>query len=116
MGAIKKARKCVNQETVLHLYKSLVLPHLDYIDVAYMIATKETLRKLQLIQNVACRVILKADNRDSVHGMHKQLGLLELDDRREMHLSFTCHKVVHSQGKSSFSKFLVVVEIIGGTQ
>ena len=61
---------CVGQETALTLYKSLVLLHLDYVDAAYMVASKETLRKLQLIQNVACRVILRAENRDSVAEMH----------------------------------------------
>ena len=44
LGAIKKARMCVNQETALMLYRSLVLPHLDYVDTAYMVATKDTLR------------------------------------------------------------------------
>ena len=54
---------------------------------------------------MACRIILRAGNRDSVKGMHEELGLLELDTRRDMHLSFTCHKVVQSDGKNSLSKF-----------
>ena len=113
MGAIKKARTCINQDTALMLYKSLVLPHLDYLDIVYMVATKETLHKLQLIQNVACRIILKAGNRDSVHDMHKELGLLDLDTRREMNLSFTCHKVVYNEGCSSLSKFFVPLSVGG---
>ena len=70
-----------------------------------MVATKESLKKLQLIQNVACRVILRANNRDSTVEMHTELGLLDLDTRRNMHLSFTSHKVIHSDGKNSMSKF-----------
>ncbi len=104
LGAIKKARACVNQQTALTLYRSIVLPHIDYVDVAYMVATKESLKKLQLVQNVACRVILRADNRDSTSEMHKELGLLDLETRRNMHLSFTSHKVIYSNGKNSLSK------------
>ena len=113
MGAVKKARTCINQDTALMLYKSLVLPHLDCLDIAYMVATKEVLRKLQLIQNVACRVILKANNRDNVRTMHEQLGLLDLATRREMHLSFTCHKVVYSEGCSSLNTFFVPLSVGG---
>ena len=113
MGAIKKVTTCVNQETALMLYRSLMLQHLDYLDIVYMVATKEVLQKLQLIQNVACRVILRADNRDNVQDMHKQLGLLDLATRREMHLSFTCHKVVYSEGCSSLKKFFEPLNVIG---
>ena len=113
MGAIKKARMCVNQETALMLYRSLILPHIDYLDTAYMVATKDCLRKLQLLQNVACHVILKAGNRDSVSEMHRQLGLLELESRRKMHLSFTCHKIVAAEGANSMSKFFIPLNVGG---
>ena len=89
----------------LNLYRSSILPHPDYVDSAYMVATVEKLRKLQLIQSVSCRVILKAENRNNVKEMHTTLVLLDLETRRNMHFSFTCHKVVVSTGKSSPSKF-----------
>ena len=91
------------------LYCSLVLPHIDYVDTAYVVATKEELEKLQLIQNMACRVILKAGNRESVANMCKELGLLDLEMRRNMHLSFTFHKTVHTNGRDSLSKFFIPV-------
>ena len=56
---------------------------------------------------------MKARNRDSTTEMHKQLGLLDLDSRRKMHLSFTCHKIVASNGTSSLSKYFIPLNVGG---
>ena len=59
LGAIGRVRKFVTQEICLNLYKSLVMPHLDYGDIVYMHTSNENLAKLQMIQNNACRLILR---------------------------------------------------------
>ena len=64
IGVIKKVRNCLDNKLALTLYKSLVLPHIDYCDVVYVSATKESLSKLQLVQNKACQVILQSGPRD----------------------------------------------------
>ena len=61
IGMIKKVRYLIDHSIALSLYKSLVLPHLDYCDTIYMTSTQEDLNKLQLAQNVACRTLLLAD-------------------------------------------------------
>ena len=66
-----------NVEVALKLCKSLVLPDIDYGDIIDMCATRQTLNRLQLLnQNMARQVILKVDN-DIVDGKHYEQGLLK---------------------------------------
>ena len=50
--------------------------------------------KLQLIQNGACRTILKVPKDTHVEDMHQTLGLPTLAQRREAHLATECYKSV----------------------
>ena len=54
-----------------------------------MCAIKEALEKLQLPRNKACRVILEGQKRDHIVDMHKDLNILLLDPRRELHLEMS---------------------------
>ena len=62
-------------------------------------------KKLKLVQNAACRVILLSGKRDSTDKMHLDLKLLRLKDRRNMHLQHINHKNIHAKG--SLSKHLL---------
>ena len=96
LGAIRKTRNCAGHSTALTLYKSLVLPHLDYCDVVYMTANKDLLTKLQMVRNVACRTLLVANKREhNISEIHKELELYTLSERREFHLSTLCHKNIY---------------------
>ena len=75
LGILRRAHEYLNMNTKILLYKSLVLPHLDYCDLIYMCTTEENLQRLQYIQNCACRIILRADIYTSVTEMHHELKL-----------------------------------------
>ncbi len=92
LGILRKSREYLDQSTSLLLYKSLVLPHLDYCDLVYMCTTLHNLNRLQLVQNQACRTILMAPKETSTQNMHKQLELPLLAQRRQLHLSTECYK------------------------
>ncbi len=69
-------------------------------------ATSQTnLDDLQHIQNISCRIILKVNNCSSVKGMHQQLKLMPLKDRRDIHCSQICHKAVYEQPPHSLNHF-----------
>ena len=53
------------------------------------------------MQNSACRVVLLCGKRDSTDKMHKDLKLLRLKDRRQMHLQHINHKNIHVKGSLS---------------
>ena len=59
--------KCLYIKVSIILHKSLMIPLFDYGDVAYC-ATKESLDKLQIVQNRACRIILREGRRASTGG------------------------------------------------
>ena len=71
-----------------------------------MTATKECLKKLQLLQNVCCRIILLAENRTHLLDMHKDLQLMFLEDRRNIHLGELCHKNIYGDHPMSLAKYL----------
>ena len=54
LNMLRKTRLCMNKNTACQMYKSLILPQLDYCDVVYMAATKTALKDLQKIQNICC--------------------------------------------------------------
>ena len=96
MGVLRRSREYLDSATSLTLYKSLVLPHLDYCDLVYMNTTVQNLNKLQLSQNGACRTILRQPKDTSVSQMHEELGIPTLIQRREYHLATECYKAVNN--------------------
>ena len=97
LGVLRRAREYLNKSTKILLYKSLVLPHLDYCDLVYMCTKEENLQRLQQIQNCACRIILKADNYASTKTLHSELQLPYLSQRRQIHMAMECHTGVNNK-------------------
>ncbi len=56
-----KLHPLIGQELTLELYKSLVLPVIDYADVVYDCLSSKSSRDLQKLQNYALRIVLQAD-------------------------------------------------------
>ena len=72
-----------------------------------MTASKTSLYKLQLIQNVCCRIILHKGKRTPTHEMHTALKLDKLDKRRDIHLSEFCHRKVYSDSVANVGQYSV---------
>ncbi len=105
LGAIRKCRNCLSNKLTLMLYKSLVAPLIDYCDIVYSNANKTDIAKLQLVQNTACQIILKAGARDHIDDMHRELKLDLLADRRRYHLLAECHKSIHADSHTPLKRF-----------
>ncbi len=106
LGILHRAREFLNLNTKILLYKSLVLPHMDYCDLIYMCTTEHNLQRLQYIQNCACRIILRADNYTSVKEMRQELKLPTLRQRRTIHMAMECHKNVYNPESGLQSMFI----------
>ncbi len=99
LGILHKAQEFLDRKTSLIVYKSLVVPYMDYCDVVYMVANEGELKNLHLIQNAACRCILPADKRTNTELMHTELNLTRLAEGRKKHLQIECYKnVTNSEG------------------
>ena len=72
-----------------------------------MTASKEVLNKLQLVQNSACRTILLATRETHNMDMHLDLGLLYLNERRDLHFSFLLHKNIFVEQDTGLSGNLI---------
>ena len=106
LGILRRAHEYLNMNTKILLYKSLVLPQLDYCDLIYMCTTEENLQRLQYIQNSACRIILRADKYTSVREMHQELKLPTLKQRRTIHMAIECHNNIFNQESGLHSMFI----------
>ena len=92
-----------------HLYKTLLVPILDYCDVIYDCLTKYNSEILQKLQNGACRIILKRGKRTPTSEMHSQLKLHRLVDRRHLRTMEYMYKVVHRLLPDEVCNLLVLV-------
>ncbi len=108
LGAIKKCRKFLNTKISLMLYKSLAVPLMDYCDTVYMQANQDNLDKLQIVQNMACRIILETGPRYHISDMHKELQLELQSDRRKHHLLSECHKNIHTDKVLPLQKYFIL--------
>ena len=97
LGILRRARDYLNKNTKILLYKSLVLPHLDYCDLVYMCTTEQNLQKIQQIQNSACRTILQADIDTPTVMLHKELNLPTMKQRRHIHMAMECFNNIKNE-------------------
>ena len=83
---LNKIRNLLTKAASITLYKSMILPHIDYGDIIYSAANLNQLTKLQRIQNKCLRICLRADPPLSVKELHRAAGLSSLSEPREHHL------------------------------
>ena len=94
LGAIGRVRCFITKSIALNLYKSLVLPYIDYAAFIYQHTSAENLARVQMIQNNACRLITRNGKYASVVGMHMELELRMLVDRRLFQVSVFMYKFI----------------------
>ena len=70
-----KMRMFVTHETSLKMYKSLLVPILDYGDMLYDWLGVSNSSKLQKVQNSALRIVLLAEKWSHIEDMHQTLNL-----------------------------------------
>ena len=80
-----KLRPIIGQNLALELYKSLILPVIDYGDIVYDCLSSKASNDLQKLQNYALRIVLHSGYEKSISDMHKETKLMFLSDRRHSH-------------------------------
>ena len=78
----------------LILYNALVVPHFNYLDVLYNGCNAKSKTSLQLVQNFNARSMTLNKKYDSASKSLKELKLLNLVQRREIHESVFIHKIM----------------------
>ena len=87
LRSISRIRRFINDDTCASVVQALVISRLDYANAVLIGLPENTLRKLQLVQNSAARLVTGTRRRDHVTPVLKQLHWLPV------HLRII-HKVV----------------------
>ena len=82
----QRMRSFLNIRAALLVYKSMMLPVLEYGDVLLSSATVKKRKKLQVLQNKGLRCALNKGIETSTDDLHSEAKLLKLKYRREQHL------------------------------
>ena len=83
---LKRVRQYLTEKTSIMVYKSYILPLLEYGSVLYMASNKNHLARLQVIQNHALKTCLEVNKRTSTELIHKLCNINYLEDRRDIML------------------------------
>ncbi len=83
MYLMKRVKQYLTEKSCLLIYKSFILPIIEYGNVLYRNTNKSNLCKLQRIQNHCIKVCLNLDPRSDTKVIHEKAKLNFLEDRRE---------------------------------
>ena len=89
---LNKIRMYIDTNTATTLYKSVILPILEYGDVIYDGANQKLVNDLQKIQNRILRICTQKDHYTSNLQLHQICKINKLKDRRRMHLKLFMFK------------------------
>ncbi len=106
IGCVGRVRKFITKNIALTLYKSMVLPLFDFGDILYSSASQDSLARLEIVQNNACRIILRRDRLSHVADMLSELNLMSLFARRDFHLNVFMYKIQNDLIKAGELVFL----------
>ena len=82
---LSKVKKYLNADVALKIYKSMILPYLDYADVIYSKANVSDLDKLQRLQNRCLKLCQGRYGRLDSDRLHRDLRVPYLKARRKAH-------------------------------
>ena len=98
-----------NQNILLTLYRSLVLPIIDFCSPVWLVYRKNHINNLETIQRRATRFILGQKKGDQSYGERlKQLNLMDLNNRRKyLSTCFACSCISNTTSSFVFSNWSV---------
>ena len=88
LSLLAKLKKYLNDNVALQIYKSMILPYLDYADVIFQSSNSGhgDLEKLQRLQNKCLRLCNSQTRNVNTNRIHKSNKVPFLRDRRKAHL------------------------------
>ena len=92
---MRKNRAYVDRDLLKLMYTGLIRPCLEYCASLFNNLNIEQVRKLEVVQNDALRIILHKGRRDSATDMRKVLNVPTLQSRRKVKLAGVVYKALH---------------------
>ena len=100
INSLERISYYVNKDTILYLYKSLVLSQIEYADIVYDGLSKKDSKFLQRIQNKALKSILHLDARTPTSIVHEIAEIDTLEERRRQHVCTQVNKGFHDLSRN----------------
>ena len=91
---LHRINHCLPRKQQRILYNSLVVPYFSYADIIWTNCSDKNIRKLQLAQNFAAKSMLGASKYSSSTAALKELELIPLQQKREIHLAVHVKKAL----------------------
>lgn len=85
-------RKYVGVATSLQIYKTTILPLMEYANITYTLVPAQLRKKLQRLQNRALKIIFKKHDSHMLPDLHTQAKLTSLDQRASRQLTCLMYK------------------------
>ena len=85
IGVQSRIRPFISTTTANTLFKTMIAPIIDYGDIMWSKGPQSNLKRIQKLQNKACRVILRCRRRTHISTMHSSLGWLTSQNKIKLH-------------------------------
>ena len=116
IGVQSRIRPFISTTTANTLFKTMIAPIIDYGDIMWSKGPQSNLKRIQKLQNKACRVILRCRRRTHISTMHSSLGWLTSQNKIKLHKmlmvgkcllgdipSYLCGKFIRAKDFHSYS-------------
>ena len=100
LGILSKIRRFISEKTAVRIYKTMIRPHMDYIDFVVDSGSADRIRNLDTLQKKALRRIeycVNPENRQDTEVLMEKYKIEELKLRRKRNLV----KIMHTQSKKT---------------
>ena len=94
-ACIRKIKPFVRSKTLIDLYFSLIVPHLDYCCTIWGNKSKTGIQRLQRCQNKCARLALNADRFTSSSSLLKSLQWQSVEQRVKYHQCIMVYKILN---------------------
>ena len=98
MTLLAKLKNYLLDDTALLIYKTMILPYFEYVDVIFCMSNQKDLGKLQTLQNKCIRICMCKERRFDTNRAHKQSNIPFLSDRRKAHVCNFMYKRMSKPG------------------
>ena len=86
MYLLKRVKGYLTPKTCILIYKSFILPLMEYGCTLYMNANNSHLNRLQILQNKCLKICLDKDKKYNTELLHKEANINLLSERRDVQL------------------------------
>ena len=107
-----RIRSFVSQDTIIYLYKSLVLSQIEYADIVYDGLSQTDRDFLQKVQNAGLRTVLNCNPRTPINVLHEMADLKTLKARCKDHVCQYVYKRVHGMSMPEVNSMFTTLNTV----